>query len=99
MLLYLKKEKLKINIKKLNRSLIKAHIDWVEKLNLSGIPASTGYLIDKNNLPGGGGILLFNANNYQEAEQIIKEDPIILSGEVEWELYEWTLLAGNLINK
>tara|TARA_Y100001968_G_C19375111_1_gene727197 strand:+ start:492 stop:788 length:297 start_codon:yes stop_codon:yes gene_type:complete len=98
MSIYLKKEKLKLNVKKLNKYLIKEHIDWVEKLNLSGIYASTGYLIDKNYLPGGGGILILKANNYQEAKKIIEDDPIILSGEVEWEIYEWTLIAGNLIN-
>ena len=46
--------------------------------------------------PGGGGLMLFYALNFGEAEVLIHGDPMILSGGVEWDLQQWCPVVGDL---
>ncbi len=96
---FAKKEVFTKSAKKLShqtrKKYIKMHIDWAEGLQSKGFKLYSGYLIDSNRNPGGGGLLIFNAKSYQEAEKIIKNDPMVSSGLVEWDLHEWSLIAGN----
>ena len=91
------KKTLKLNPEK-RKQFITQHKLWVKGLTDLGNKVSSGYLVDQNKIPGGGGFLVIEANSYQEAIGIIKQDPIILNGLVDWELHEWVPLIGKLIN-
>ena len=73
----------------LKRKIINEHIDWVEKLKTQGINIKSGFLVDELNRPGDGGLLILEMNNYKNALEIIKNDPMIKNNLVEWKLNEW----------
>ena len=77
---------------------IHAHKIWVNQLKDKGFKISSGYLIDKDGRPGGGGLMMLEAITFQQAKSIILKDPIIMAGLVNWELNEWIYASGSLIN-
>ena len=46
-------------------------------------------MIDEFKRPGDGGLLILETNNYQNALEVIKNDPMIKNNLVEWKLNEW----------
>ena len=66
---------------------VPAHKVFVQNLIDKGHEAKTGYWSEK-----GGGMLLFKANNLDEAKAIVAEDPLIKSGCVDFELHEWRIV-------
>ena len=72
---------------------VRKHLEWVMGLKRKGINITSGYLIDENKVPGGGGLLILQANSFEEAQSLIKSDPIIISGLVSWQLQEWIPVA------
>ena len=76
----------KINIK---RKTIQEHILWVKSLLDQGIYIKSGFLVDKDQTPGAGGLLIIECDSFQDAEKIIKDDPMIKSNLVNWNLNEW----------
>ncbi len=91
------KETLCLPAKQLHAHLA-AHKQWVEKLQASGENLSSGYLVDAEKKPGGGGVLVIKANSYDEAQSIIKKDPMIKNNLVNWHLQEWIPVAGKLLS-
>ena len=75
---------------------LEAHRAWVEQLRADGVVISSGYLVDGEGRPGGGGLLQLQAANYAEAEALVLEDPMVRSGCVEWRLQEWRPSVGDL---
>jgi len=75
---------------------LEAHRRWVEQLRGQGQVLSSGYLVDGEGRPGGGGLLLLQAGDYSEAEALIQQDPMVLSGGVEWTLQQWRPAVGDL---
>ena len=73
---------------------ISQHKFWVQGLEQTGKQITSGYLINEFQLPGGGGLLLIKAQNYEEAKKLILEDPMIKNNLVTWELQEWIYVAG-----
>ena len=73
----------------LKRKIIKEHFDWIKKLKKDGINIKSGFLVDELDRPGGGGLLILEVNNYKNALEIIKNDPMIKNDLVEWKLNEW----------
>ena len=73
----------------LKRKIINEHIDWIKKLKKEGINIKSGFLINESKNPGDGGLLILEMNNYKNALKIIKNDPMIKNGIVEWKLNEW----------
>jgi uncharacterized protein YciI len=73
-----------------------AHRAWVEQLRLRGVMVSSGYLVDGQGRPGGGGLLLLEAVDYASAEVLIRQDPMVLSGGVDWHLSQWCPAVGDL---
>tara|TARA_Y100001968_G_scaffold331780_1_gene387649 strand:+ start:2692 stop:3000 length:309 start_codon:yes stop_codon:yes gene_type:complete len=80
------------------RVFVKKHKEWVKELHAHGRKVSSGYLVDKNKKPGGGGVLIIEANSYEEAMTIIKKDPIIMEDLVTWQVQEWVPVFGHLID-
>ena len=81
-------EKLKVSISQ--------HKRWVKELSMKGVKICSGYMVDDNKKPGGGGLLILEVNSYEEALKIIKKDPMIKSELVNWRLQEWIPVFGKL---
>ena len=73
------------------RLFIQAHRQWVQQQRAEGRLIHNGFLVDKKGEPGGGGLLIFAANNYQEALDWIRSDPMISQELVIWSLSEWII--------
>jgi len=76
---------------------LEAHRAWVDQLRAEGVVISSGYLVDGAGQPGGGGLLVLQAESYAAAEALIAKDPMLLSGGVHWRLEQWRPSAGDLL--
>lgn len=75
---------------------LEAHRAWVRELRQRGVRISSGYLVDGEGRPGGGGLLLLEAQDHATAETLIHRDPMVLSGGVDWTLHQWISAVGDL---
>lgn len=66
---------------------VPAHLAYVK--TLKSHQAKTGYWRES-----AGGMLLFEAQSYEEAQDIVEQDPLILNHCVEYELHEWVQVGG-----
>jgi uncharacterized protein YciI len=73
-----------------------AHRAWVADLRSAGVRISSGYLVDGEGRPGGGGLLLLEAADHAAAEALIQQDPMVRSGCVTWTLHGWISAVGDL---
>jgi uncharacterized protein YciI len=73
-----------------------AHRAWVAELRERGVRISSGYLVDGEGRPGGGGLLLLEADDFSGAEALIRQDPMVRSGGVNWSLQRWVAVEGDL---
>ena len=89
-----KKETLELSTIERNNFLL-MHKKWVRKIVKSGQYMHSGYLINKNKIPGGGGLLIFEAKDYLTAKKIIENDPMIKNELVIWDLQEWISIDGS----
>ena len=78
------------------RDSLEAHRAWVRQLRERGVVISSGYLVDGEGRPGGGGLLLLEAASYAEAEALVWLDPMVCSGGVDWRLEQWQPSVGDL---
>ncbi len=67
---------------------VPAHIAYVKDLIAQGYEAKSGYW-----KRGGGGMLLFTAESWEEAEKIVQADPLVKNGCVTYQLYEWCVVV------
>ena len=75
--------------KDIKNKIINEHIKWVENLKRKGINIKSGFLVNELKKPGDGGLLILDIETYQDALEIIKQDPMIKNNIVEWKLNEW----------
>ena len=75
---------------------LQAHRSWVEQLRSCGVKISSGYLVDGEGRPGGGGLLLLESADHASAEALIRQDPVVASGLVDWSLHRWIGAVGDL---
>ena len=68
---------------------IEEHKLWVKNLIDQGFYIKSGFLVDKDRVPGAGGFLIIECQSFEEAEKIIKDDPMIKNNMVNWQLNEW----------
>lgn len=73
-----------------------AHRAWVSALRDRGVPIVSGYLVDGEGRPGGGGLLLLEADSHAAAEALVLQDPMVRSGGVDWRLCRWVAAVGDL---
>jgi uncharacterized protein YciI len=74
-----------------------AHKDWVASLRADGATRITsGYRVDENDKPGGGGLLLFAAPDYAAALALVEQDPLVANACVDWQLNRWIAEVGNI---
>lgn len=67
---------------------VPAHIQYVKDLITKGHQARSGYWARR-----GGGMLIFEAADLEEAQALVAEDPLVKNGCVSYELYQWCLVA------
>ena len=75
--------------KDIRKKIINEHIKWIENLKKKGINIKSGFLVDKLKQPGDGGLLILDIETYQDAIEIIKNEPMIKNNIVDWKLNEW----------
>ena len=75
--------------KDIRKKVINEHIEWIVNLKRKGINIKSGFLVDELKQPGDGGLLILDIETYQDALEIIKQDPMIKNNIVEWKLNEW----------
>ena len=81
---------------------IKPHLDahsrWVDDLRRSGETCIvSGYRVDSEGRPGGGGLMFLAAKSYEEAYELVaKNDPLIVNDCVDWELNGWIGQVGGI---
>ncbi|MDM7953090.1 MAG: YciI family protein [Cyanobium sp. CZS 25K] len=75
---------------------LRAHLAWVRELRNRGELVSSGYRVDAAGQPGGGGLMILQAEDHAAAEALVSQDPLILSGCVTWQLQGWIPSVGDL---
>ena len=76
---------------------IDAHREWIKALRGSGIKVSSGFLVDAQQRPGGGGLLVLQADSFEAAKRLVEQDPMIVEGLVKWDLQQWIPVCGELM--
>ena len=99
MSIFIKTEKFNKKALKLSnreiRDFLLMHKEWVKNISKSGQYIHSGYLINEQKVPGGGGLLIIEANNYSAAKKILLDDPMIKNELVIWDLQEWISIDGS----
>ena len=75
--------------KDIRKKVINEHIQWVENLKRKGINIKSGFLVNELKQPGDGGLLIIDTETFQDALEIIKNDPMVKNNIVEWKINEW----------
>ncbi|NJN23561.1 MAG: hypothetical protein HC810_03110 [Acaryochloridaceae cyanobacterium RL_2_7] len=68
---------------------VPAHLQYVKALIEQGACARTGYWKEAP-----GGMLLFKADSFEQAQAMVEQDPLIQNKCVDYELHEWVMVAG-----
>ena len=77
------------------RPRLEAHRRWLAKEPQAGRQIRSGFLVDERRRPGGGGLLIFEAQSYEEALAWVSQDPMSPAGLVDWTLQEWISVSGD----
>jgi hypothetical protein len=62
------------------------HIAYVQQLKQQGVLLLSGPFADRT-----GGLVIIRANSHDEAEAIVRNDPLVSSGVDRYELREWEI--------
>ena len=75
---------------------LEAHRAWVAAQRNDGVIMTSGYRVDSEGKPGGGGMLFFKAESFSAAEAIVLRDPLVANGCVDWTLNGWIAEVGEM---
>ena len=76
---------------------LEAHREWVRKLRENNPQTIvSGYRVDENDKPGGGGLMIFAAKDYEPAEKLVGNDPLVANECVDWQLNKWIAETGDI---
>ena len=75
---------------------LEAHRTWVKQLREGGAVITSGYRVDKHGKPGGGGMMFFAAQDYEAAEALVRQDPLVANDCVDWRLNGWIAEVGEV---
>eukprot|EP00555_Chaetoceros_dichaeta_P002469 CAMPEP_0198250822 /NCGR_PEP_ID=MMETSP1447-20131203/1859_1 /TAXON_ID=420782 /ORGANISM="Chaetoceros dichaeta, Strain CCMP1751" /LENGTH=297 /DNA_ID=CAMNT_0043935709 /DNA_START=158 /DNA_END=1049 /DNA_ORIENTATION=+ len=67
---------------------LEAHKRWVVDLRRQGYCVTSGYRVDSEGRPGGGGLMFLAAKNYEDARALVLKDPLVAMD----------VLSGNLMD-
>eukprot|EP00529_Nitzschia_sp_RCC80_P030454 CAMPEP_0113443130 /NCGR_PEP_ID=MMETSP0014_2-20120614/1975_1 /TAXON_ID=2857 /ORGANISM="Nitzschia sp." /LENGTH=295 /DNA_ID=CAMNT_0000334067 /DNA_START=283 /DNA_END=1167 /DNA_ORIENTATION=- /assembly_acc=CAM_ASM_000159 len=69
---------------------LEEHKEWVQDLReKQDVCITSGYRVDKDGRPGGGGLMFVAATSYESAMEIVLHDPLVKNDCVDWELNGW----------
>ena len=71
------------------------HKEWVKDISKAGNYIHSGYLVNEEKMPGGGGLLILEAKDFLTAKKIVENDPMIKHELVSWDLQEWISIDGS----
>lgn len=69
---------------KKDEEILQIHLDYLNKLIDSGKVFAKGPFTDHS-----GGLIIFQVDSYEEARDLIENDPVIVNNSREYELKEW----------
>jgi uncharacterized protein YciI/ribosomal protein S18 acetylase RimI-like enzyme len=72
------------------------HKLWIQRLRAQGHCITSGYRVDAEGKPGGGGLLFLAAKSYQDALDLVLQDPLVANDCVTWELNGWIGQVGDI---
>lgn len=75
---------------------LEEHRRWVTDLRSRGYCITSGYRVDEEGRPGGGGLMVLAAGSHGEAEELVLQDPLVANGCVDWTLNGWISEVGEL---
>ena len=81
---------------------LEAHREWVRSLRATDNTTQqqttivSGYRVDENDRPGGGGLMIFAAKDYTSAKEFVMNDPLVANGCVDWQLNKWIAETGDI---
>jgi uncharacterized protein YciI len=75
---------------------LEAHKEWVAALRAEGRVITSGYRVDADGRPGGGGLMLFAAPSHADAEEFVLADPLVANGCVDYEVAGWVADVGDV---
>ncbi|CAJ1935626.1 unnamed protein product [Cylindrotheca closterium] len=75
---------------------LEAHKDWVKQLRQHGYCITSGYRVDSEGKPGGGGLMFLAAKSYDAAQKLVLQDPLVASDCVDWQLNGWIGQVGDI---
>src|SRR5699024_3484264 len=70
------------------------HLDFVEKMRNQGHIFLFGRLID-----GAGGLIIYQGNSQKDIEDLVKNDPYVLTGARGCEVHEWAMSSDYTFHK
>lgn len=70
--------------KKIPENLVRRHVKFLEKLKKRRILLAAGYFEDV-----GGGMLILSESAREEAEAIVRKDPLIMEEAEAFQIWEW----------
>jgi uncharacterized protein YciI len=73
---------------------VPAHLTWLAQLEQTGHRPVSGYWAERKGCRGAGGMLLFWADSWVQAEALVLQDPLIQQGCVRWTLHQWQPVFG-----
>ena len=75
---------------------LEAHREWVAQCREDGETVTSGYRVDADGKPGGGGLMLLAARDYAAAEAFVLQDPLVANDCVDWQLNGWIPEVGDI---
>ena len=77
-------------------SILLDHLNWVIELEEKGIVFAAGPILDEDQKPTVGGMLIIRAENLSEARRSVFEDPFAKADLIDIEVFEWRLAEGSM---
>lgn len=75
---------------------LEAHRQWVTAQREAGYPVTSGYRVDAEGRPGGGGLMLFRAASHEAAVAFVAEDPLVANRCVDYQVNRWIAEVGDI---
>ena len=75
---------------------LEAHRAWVAELREAGMTVTSGYRVDAEGKPGGGGLMLFRAFDHKAAVKLCESDPLVANECVDWAVNGWIAEVGDI---
>jgi uncharacterized protein YciI len=75
---------------------LEAHRKWVAAQRENGYQVTSGYRVDAEGRPGGGGLMLFRAASHEAAIAFVGNDPLVANGCVDYQVNRWIAEVGDI---